>query len=90
MSRQEEWNLERWSNTASTSNWDYNSQIKNDYMLYELKKVSREIEMRSRDMPTPYPIDTLDVTIDIDEDIEEDVKEEPEKEFLFDPKELDV
>ena len=85
MSRQEEWNLERFSTTAST--WNYNSYIEHqNYVLNNLNRIEEQIKMRGGDIPTPFPIDKIDVTVDIEEELEK----EPEKEFLFDPKELDV
>jgi hypothetical protein len=88
MSNQDDFNLERWTSSASASNYTPDFyRMREETRLDDIKESYKLTERMER--PRLDELKAIRTELqDIVEEVEEDVKEE--KIFLFDPKELDI
>jgi len=96
MSRQDDFNLERWTSTASTVNSDYHieQRIENIRVETRLNDIRDSYKMMERPrlvLDELKEIRTkLKVSLGVEPEYLEAEEEKEEKSFLFDPKELDI
>ncbi len=96
MSRQDDFNLERWTSTASTVNSDYYTEqrmekIREETRLHDIRDSYKMMERPRLVLDDLKAIRTkLKESLGVEPEYLETEEEKEEKSFLFDPKELDI